>query len=250
MRRMRRELREYYALLKSQRDDLLRVQLQKERLMSFVVHDLKNPVNSMDLNAQLILRDGTLSPFAKDAAQQIRRDARQLVRLIMNLLDLSKGDEGKLAAKRAPVNVGELISRVLEELRANADARSVRLDEQIGVETAQLDEDLFRRVLANLVENAVRHAPRDSAVRVSCATFPGEVEFRIADAGTGVPEHERTRIFDPFVQIEGRGAPTTRSGRGLGLAFCRLAVEAHGGRIWVEDGAPGAVFCARIPDGC
>jgi two-component system, sensor histidine kinase and response regulator len=84
-------------------------------------------------------------------------------------------------------------------------------------------------------------------VRVSSAAREGATEIRIADAGSGVPEDMRERIFDPFVQIQGN-ARVTRSGRGLGLTFCRLAVEAHGGRIWVEDASPGAVFCLRLPN--
>jgi signal transduction histidine kinase len=74
-----------------------------------------------------------------------------------------------------------------------------------------------------------------------------EVELRVADTGRGVPLEMRERIFDPFVQVESKDRSVSRSGRGLGLAFCRLAVEAHGGRIWVEDANPGAVFCLRLP---
>src|SRR5262249_56334444 len=96
LRQMRVELREHYELLKHQRDDLLRLQLQKERLSAFLVHDLKNPVNSMDLHAQLLLRDQGLSARSRDSAAQIRSEARQLVRMILNLLDISKADEGKL----------------------------------------------------------------------------------------------------------------------------------------------------------
>jgi two-component system, sensor histidine kinase and response regulator len=85
-------------------------------------------------------------------------------------------------------------------------------------------------------------------VRVTATRRDGAVELRVADAGKGVPAAMREQIFDPFVQLEPSGAPPTRSGRGLGLAFCRLAVEAHAGRIWIEDGNPGAVFALSIPD--
>jgi two-component system sensor histidine kinase/response regulator len=87
LRRMSEELREHYELLKRQRDDLLRLQLQKERLTAFVVHDLKNPVNSMDLHAQVLLREKGLPATARDSATQIRTEARQLTRMILNLLD-------------------------------------------------------------------------------------------------------------------------------------------------------------------
>ncbi|HEX3594516.1 MAG TPA: response regulator [Polyangiaceae bacterium] len=249
LRRMRAELREHYDLLKRQRDDLLRVQLQKERLMSFVVHDLKNPVNSMDLNAQLVLRDPALSTRSRDAAQQIRQDARQLVRLIMNLLDVSKGDEGKLVAKRTEIDVAHFLAGAVDELRLAAETRRIRVETQTELANARLDEDLFRRVLANLLENSLRHSPRDSVIVVSARATGAETEFRVADAGTGVPDALKAHIFDAFVQMEGGDRPESRSGRGLGLAFCRLAVEAHGGRIWIEDAEPGAVFCVRIPEG-
>jgi len=93
-----RELREHYELLKRQRDDLQRLQLQKERLTAFVVHDLKNPVNAMDLHAQVVLRDRDLPKSVHASVLQIRTQARQLHRMISNLLDLSKSDEGKLSA--------------------------------------------------------------------------------------------------------------------------------------------------------
>lgn len=247
MRRMRAELSEHYQLLKHQRDDLLRVQLQKERLMSFVVHDLKNPVNSMDLHAQLLLRDKSLNERAKASAAQIRQEARRLVQMIVNLLDLSKSDEGKLAPKRADVNVAAVVRDLVEDLTAAAQARNVRLEVVIERETARVDEDLFRRIVMNLVDNAIRHAPVESAVTVRVTGQDGALRVRVADAGTGVPPELRERIFDPFIQAETDGSKA-RTGRGLGLAFCKVAVDAHGGRIWVEDAAPGAAFLLSIPD--
>jgi signal transduction histidine kinase len=74
-----------------------------------------------------------------------------------------------------------------------------------------------------------------------------ELELRVADQGQGVPEAQRETIFERFAQLSGADRSAPRTGRGLGLTFCRLAVEAHGGRISVEDGAPGAVFCIRLP---
>src|SRR4029077_10189721 len=94
--RLRSELHDHYELLKRQRDDLMRVQLQKERLTAFVVHDLKNPVNTMDLHAQMLCRDKELSANARESAASIRAEARHLMRLITNLLDISKSEEGRL----------------------------------------------------------------------------------------------------------------------------------------------------------
>jgi two-component system sensor histidine kinase/response regulator len=248
LRRLSAELREHYDLLKQQRDGMVRLQLQKERLMAFVVHDLKNPVNVMDLYAQLLARDRGLPDSARESAGQIRSAARQLNRMILNLLDLSKADEGKLTVTLADVDLSALIAAVTGELAVVAREREVTFE--IALETKRIvaDEDLLRRTLANLVENAVRHAPRSTTVVVRSARSQDATELRVADAGRGIPLAMRELIFDPFVQLEGQGLPSSRSGRGLGLTFCRIAVEAHGGRISIDDANPGAVFVVRIPD--
>jgi len=247
LRRMRAELGEQYDLLKHQRDDLMRVQLQKERLMSFVVHDLKNPVNSMDLFAQLLLRERGLSDSGKDAATHIRHEARQLLRLILNLLDISKADEGKLTAKRARVNLRSLVDEVAGELEGGASARKVTVTTSLGIDEISGDEDLLRRMLTNLIENAIRHAPAESRVSVESNVVSAAVDLRVRDAGRGIPVEMREKIFDPFLQLDATSGSSSRGGRGLGLTFCKLAAEAHGGTIWVEDASPGAVLCVRLP---
>ncbi len=246
-RRMRADLAEHYTLLRDQRDALMRLQLQKERLTAFLVHDLKNPVNAMDLHAQLLLRDPSLGEGARKSASQVRAEARRLNRMILNLLDVAKGDEGKLEVRPVDVRLDALVADVFTELGPGAAARSVRLEGPSGGDSLRADEELLRRVITNLVENAVRHAPSGTSVRVRSAAVDGAVELRIADSGPGIPPAMRERVFDPFVQAEAAPELQSRAGRGLGLAFCKLAIEAHGGRIWIEDAAPGAVFCVRLP---
>jgi signal transduction histidine kinase len=246
LRRMNVELREHYDLLKHQRDALLRLQLQKERLTMFLVHDLKNPVNAMDLHAQLLLRQRDLPESARESATQIRAEARQLTRMILNLLDLSKGDEGKLAPRYAAFDAQLLVDEIFAELAAAAKGREVTLRATIDGAVIHADPELLRRTLTNLVENAIRYAPPSSAVAVTARREDGCTMLRVADAGAGIPETLRAQVFDPFVQVEA-GEQLARGGRGLGLAFCKAAVEAHGGRIWVEDAGPGALFCVRLP---
>ena len=166
LRRMGSELREHTALLRKQRDDLLRVQLQKERLMAFVVHDLKNPVGAMDLHAQFLLRDRGLSEDARASALQIRTEARRLNRMLLNLLDLSKADEGRLTPRRERVASGPLFERVAAELTLLAQQRGVALEMAEELVDLQVDSDLVERMVANLAENAVRHAPAGTAVRL------------------------------------------------------------------------------------
>jgi signal transduction histidine kinase len=246
VRRLTSELREHYDLLKHQRDGLQRLQLQKERLMAFVVHDLKNPLNSMDLHAQVLQRDRELSPKAQDSVMQIRAGTRKLGRMILDLLDISKADEGQLAPKQSAVNLRSLVEAVTSDLAIDAQERGVTLRVSVDGDAVHADHDLLRRTLANLVENAIRYAPPTSSVSIS-ATRTGEtMELRIADAGRGIPAEMRETVFSPFVQVESGERIAAHTSRGLGLTFCKLVVEAHGGRIWIEDAEPGTVFCVTL----
>jgi len=248
LRRLSVELREQYRELKQQRDAAQRVQLLKDRLSAFVVHDLKNPVNTMDLHAQVLLRDEGLSPDARESVVYIRSAARQLTRLILNLLDMSKADEGRLLAQRSEVDLRTLIDEVLLEIEMNARSRRIELCTAIEVQSVHVDRDLFRRTLTNLVENAIRYSPSDTVVTVTATRRSGGTEVRVSDSGKGIAPEMREKVFDAFAQVEPVGDGHAASNRGLGLTFCKLAIEAHAGQIWVEDGSPGAVFCMRLPD--
>lgn len=247
LRRMSADLREHYELVRRQRDDLMRLQLQKERLSAFVVHDLKNPVSAMDLHAQVLLADRELPQRVRDTAGHIRSDARSLMRLILNLLDISKSEEGKLSARRSQVELPALVAQALESVEVRAQAAEVTLTQELDARQVHADPDLLRRVLENLLDNAIRHTRKGGHVALSSLARPGGVELRVEDTGPGIAPEMRERIFEPFVQLEANTGAGSRSGRGLGLTFCRLAVEAQGGSIWVEDGSPGARFCVKFP---
>jgi two-component system sensor histidine kinase/response regulator len=247
LRRMSAELREHYDLVRRQRDDMMRLQLQKERLSSFIVHDLKNPVTAMDLHAQVLLVDAELPQRARDTARHIRGDARSLMRMILNLLDISKAEEGRLAPRPSKLDLDALGHDLLDAIELKASTAGVTVEHFFEKRTVYADADLLKRVLENLLDNAIRHTPKGGKITLSSVAAEGVTEIRVEDNGQGVPLEMRTRIFDPFVQIEG-SAGANRSGRGLGLAFCRLAVEAHGGKIWIEDANPGARFSLSLPN--
>jgi two-component system sensor histidine kinase/response regulator len=232
-----------YAELKHQRDALQRLQLQKEQLVAFLVHDLKNPVATIDLQASRLRRDPDGSDRSRSAAVAIQDETRALMRMITNLLDIAKADEGQLAPARRVLDPRELVEPVVAELRARATAAGLVIASRVEARTLHADPDLLHRVLANLIENAIRHAPEGSTIEVHAREIEGATELRVADAGPGVPPALRDQVFERFQ----RGDTSARgANRGLGLAFCKLAVEAHGGTISIEDGDPGAVFSVRI----
>lgn len=242
VRKLAGERSDLYAEVKRQRDDLQRLQLQKDQLASFLVHDLKNPVNSIELQAERLLRDPAATERTRSVGNAIREETRALLRMILNLLDLSRGDEGRLVPVHQDIDLSAHVTSVLDEFQTAAVANGVALASEIAVvHPVRADPSLLARILANVVDNALRHSPEGGTVRVAAAIEHGAVLIRVADAGTGVPEELRTRIFDRFESSGG-----TRN-RGLGLAFCKVAAEAHGGSIWVEDGSPGAVFCMKFP---
>lgn len=244
LRRLTVENRDYYETVRQQRDALMRLQLQKEQLMDFVVHDLKNPATTMDLHAQLLHRDTTLSEQARRSVTAIRGEARLLMRMITNLLDISRSESGMLVPRLERLDASAIVGDILGMFAARARDKNVALGSNVAALFIRADADLVRRVLENLIDNALRHAPDGSAISVDARVVGDGVELRVVDRGSGIPEALRERVFERFAQL---GAPGgQRVGYGLGLAFCKHAIELLGGTIWVEDGAPGAVFCLRL----
>jgi len=241
------EIAERCDQLRRQCDDLIRLQSQKALLSAFIVHDLKTPASTMDLHAQLILRDPQVPLRARESALRIRDEVRRMVRLIMNLLDMSKSERHELIPELRRVDLELLTQDIAANLARGAKLANIALTRDLQVTELSADAELLRRVLENLLDNALRHAPEGSAICILSRASEHGVELRVCDRGPGIPKELRDKVFEPYVQLEHGARVITRAGRGLGLAFCKLALEAHGGRIWIEDANPGAEFCMRLP---
>jgi signal transduction histidine kinase len=169
--------------------------------------------------------------------------------LVDSLLDVSLLESGDISLNLESVNLAQIIEEVLSLAAVGLEERKVGFDVQLeaGLPWVMADEDRIRRVMTNLVDNAVKYSPRQSVIRIEVGRQNAEVLFSVQDQGVGIPEAERRRIFERFTRVHGGGARPR--GFGLGLAFCRLAVEAHHGRIWVETGANniGSRFVFTLP---
>jgi len=239
------ELREALREIAAQNEQLRRVQHDKRKISALIVHDLKSPITVVMANAQFI-RDAVDLTEATSLADEIVVAAAQLDRTARDLLDLSRAETGELTPQIEPFDLAELATEVVASLRALARWSGLTLELDLGVTTMIADRELTRRMLANLVHNAVKHAPAGTAVRIEARRTSDQLDLRVLDDGPGVPTAEVERIFEPYVVLDPDRA--RRGSHGLGLAFCRLAAEAHHGKIWFEPRLPhGASFCVRIP---
>src|SRR5262249_17751442 len=145
------------------------------------------------------------------------------LRLILNLLDISKSEEGALVVHSAELGLESLTSEVIDALGVSAQGSGVRLERRLEAAKGEADLDLSRRVLENLVDNAIRHAPSGSTVTLSAERTGERVLLAVSDAGPGIDPELKTKIFERYVRIESGDRGAARLGRGLGLSFCKLA---------------------------
>lgn len=247
--RLRREQKRHLETIRAQRDEVLRVQAQKDELVELVVHDLKSPLASILATGTYLAERPGLDEGGLEAATDIVRSAESMHRMVMDLLDVGRSEEGALPMRVAPLDVEALLTDVASAVSVRAKTRGQRVEVVTHAPgTITADRDLLWRVLENLVDNGLKYAPSGEAVTLTAKTRDDVCEIRVSDRGPGVPEAFRERIFEKYARLDTDAARHARSSRGLGLLFCRLAVEAHGGRIRVEQNEPkGASFCIELP---
>lgn len=234
-------------------DDSARELREKKRVLAaLVVHDLRSPLSAVQ-GYLALLRDeipaDAMSPQAKAYFEDAELLVHKALGLVATILDVDELEDGILHAEVAPVRLLELVDVARAGNRAHYEVRQLRCDVDIPSDlVVRLDRDLFGRVVENLLDNASRYAPRGGRCAISARRLPGAVELAIGNSGPPVPLADRDAIFGRYFQVERRRA-SARANRGLGLYFCKLAVEAHGGTIHVEErGELGAVFVVKLPD--
>ncbi len=246
-RRLLAELEEARETLASRNAKLEELETLKETLTQTLVHDLKNPLAAVLGNLELLERK--VDESVVHLVRRSKAAAWRMHQMILNLLDIGQLEEGKLVLHPESMDAGSLARKTCQEMEAGAAQRGIKLEIVADEASAVLKGDaaVLRRVLDNLVSNAIEHSPQGGIVRVAVTLCDEGVEIAVSDQGPGVPPEFREKIFEKFQRLESRQS-MPGSNRGLGLTFCRLAVEAHGGTIWVDD-APehGAMFRALLP---
>jgi len=228
---------------------------QKKRVLAaLVVHDLRSPLSAIHgylglLREELTDREQVNKPQALAYIEDATTLVGKALGLVATILDVDELEDGILHAAIAPVRIIELLDRARAGNRAQFEVRELRVDVDVDPDMViRIDRELFGRVIENLIDNSARYSPRGGRVAIAVKRDALGIELAIGNSGPPVPATERERIFGRYFQVEARRA-AARANRGLGLYFCKLAAEAHGGTIHVEQrGDLGAVFVVRIPE--
>jgi signal transduction histidine kinase len=241
-------LRQLRQELRADRESILNLNAQKEHLLQYVAHDMKNLLGATQATLDLMKEEADPKRNLR-FQDRMGESFRALLAMVKDLLDISIGDQVDLVADIRTIEIGPWLEKVIHEYEslASRQNRGFHLEFPPGC-TVEADPHLLRRVVSNLLENAIRFAPEGSkiTVRVQAESEGRGPQIRVCDEGIGIPAELKVEIFDRFVRL--KNPQGSRSGRGLGLAFCRLVMTMHRGQIWVEDNHPqGSCFVLELP---
>jgi signal transduction histidine kinase len=229
-------------------EDLMRARSAKAQLTDMIVHDLQNPLSGIRAFLQFLeSRRRDLGDSAAEALDEAPRRCDDLGQMIMNVLQVSRADAGKLEVYLENLDLAQLASECAAAFRLPAESEGQPIStESPGAVPIRSDQSLLRRILSNLIRNALRHTPRGTGIIVRVERGPARVS--VIDDGPGIKPDVQAILFEPF------GAPALRHAglrvdSGLGLAFCKVAVTALGGGIAVRsDGRRGSTFTVTFPE--
>jgi len=219
----------------------------KSALLASVSHDLRTPLTSIRAAIDSLLQEETEwdRTALREFHQIIREEVSRLTRLVQNLLEMARIEAGELKPLKRWQSVAEILENVLERCESSIQNHRVRIDLAEHTPVVKLDSRLVAEALANLVENAAKYSPPDSAIIIHAWGERDELLISVRDHGPGINADEVGRIFEKFYR---GGRAARREGTGMGLAITRGIIEAHGGRIWVESAlGQGSTFTIAIP---
>ncbi len=237
--------------LQTEKQQLLALERLRQDTIDLIVHDLRHPISSM-FGAIKIL-EMVLPEEVIEANQQLISIANlncdHLQLMVDSLLDVARMEAGEIQLKLNTVDLPRIIEEAISRTTVLTEMEDISVDFTAPVEMPEIvaDEEKISRVISNLLNNAIKYAPVGSQVSIVAEAKNGEVLISISDTGPGIAPEDRERIFERFAQLTGNRPRL--SGFGLGLAFCQLAVENHGGKIWVEpgDNDVGSRFVFTLP---
>lgn len=240
--RLLAEVQKNYAQLR-------RIEQQRDDLMNMIVHDLRTPLASNIAGIEMVGMLGPLAQGQHDCLKIAMRSGQNLLELINDLLDIAKMESGALHLELHSCDAAYIAAVAADQISPLLADRNLQLTRDIAPDLRALnaDENTLRRVFVNLLSNAIKFTPREGRITFSARQEKEFVLFAVQDTGEGIPETALAHIFEKYRQVENRKSGR-RNSTGLGLTYCKMAVEAHGGRIWAQS-TPGAgsTFFFTIP---
>lgn len=212
---------------------------RQEDLVRFIAHDLRSPLGIVigGLQALIEIGDETMDTAHKDLVKTCIMSGNRMLMLVNSLLDVARLESGQMPLQLSQVNLQDLVAASLKQVEwlTQEQHMTVVLQQDPGVTSVYADPALTERVLVNLLSNAIQFSQRESTITIRIASLNASTAvFSVTDRGRGIPKEWLGRVFDKFTQVEAHKAGD-RIGSGLGLTFCRLAVEVQGGRIWLKS---------------
>lgn len=230
----------------------------KQEVIAMVSHDLRAPLSSLGITLDLILEGvaGDLNERGHRLVSVGRRSVGSLIAIINDLLDIERFETTGFKLDYEDSEPAQMVNDAVNTVLPEAESRKIRLVQECEDVDLLVDKERLKRVLQNLINNAIKFSPDDQEIKITCksggngtggSASAEEAEFRVADHGPGIPEDKRVSVFDKFSQV-GTGSEGERKGSGLGLAICKTIVEAHGGRIGIDENeGGGSVFWFIVP---
>jgi signal transduction histidine kinase len=228
----------------------MKLEEMRRQLTEMIVHDLRSPLTAILSSLKLLEPPASTpsSPVVSQALSVSRKSCQKMLGLVNSLLDIARLERGEMDLALAPLDVRGLCEELAGQYTLEANELGVILRWECceTLPTITVDPEKISRVLANLLDNALKFTPAGGSIDLLASLEDDSVLITIHDTGPGIPQDYREAIFERFTQVPGIAG--RRRGTGLGLAFAKLAVEAHGGRIWLEDGLEGgSCFRLRLP---
>ena len=227
---------------------IVKEQLRADLLRS-ISHDLRTPLTSISGNASNLLSNE--NEFSQETRMQIYGDiyddSMWLIKLVENLLSVTRIEDGRMDLRMSAELMDEVIAEAMRHTDRNRDGRKIEVSSDEEFILGKMDARLIVQVVINLVDNAVKYTPEGAQIRIHTGKKDGMVVVSVSDTGPGIPDEQKSKVFDMFYTGTNRAADGRRS-LGLGLGLCRSIIRAHGGEIWVSDNKPqGAVFTFTLP---
>lgn len=230
------EIGELAQTFNSMAKSLHELEQLRQDLISMIVHDMKSPLSGIVGSLDYLLKSGKNLKTQKEILAITRKSTDNLLELVQNLLDVSRMEDGKLKLNFEQIKIKDFIKDITDNFQviAESEEKTFSFSVEDNLPIIKVDKGIIKRVMNNLLFNSLHHTINNGKIWLNVSKINGNIQFEIGDDGVGIPEEYRTRIFEKFVQVEKKRAHL-RTGTGLGLTFCKMAVELHKGNIWVES---------------